>query len=74
MQVAGDGLLSTISGLNALRGALLIIDATTAPHVHEYRNVENLLESSDREARDVDIATIRVGRRTSGSARFNFAA
>ncbi|WP_213739375.1 hypothetical protein [Bradyrhizobium sp. dw_411] len=71
-QAAGDGSLSSISGLNALsdpEGSLLIIDATIAPHVHEYRNVENFLESSDRQARDVDIATITgVGSSALGSA------
>jgi len=67
-QIAGDGSLSSISGLNVLsdpEGSLLIIDATTALHVYEYRNVENFLES----ARDVDIATITgVGSSALGSA------
>lgn len=60
------------AGLNALtdpEGSLLIIYATTAPHVHEYRSVEIFLESSDPGARDVDIATITgVGSSALGSA------
>lgn len=71
-QVAGDGALSSISSLNALSDpvrALIIIDATTALHVYGYRNVENFLESSDRKARSVDIATITgVGSSELGSA------
>jgi hypothetical protein len=72
MQVAGDRSLPPISGLNALsdpEGSLLIIDATTAPFVCEFRSVKKFLESSDREARDVDIATITgVGSSALGSA------
>jgi hypothetical protein len=54
MRVAGDGSLSPIASLNALsdpEGSLLIVDATTAPHIHEYRSVEKFLESSDRTSR-----------------------
>jgi hypothetical protein len=50
-------------------GALLLIDATTAPYVHKYQDVTSFLESPYQEAKDVDIATITgVGSSALGSA------
>ncbi len=50
-------------------GALLLIDATTAPYVHRYQSVEIFLKSPYQETRDVDIATITgVGSSALGSA------
>ena len=50
-------------------GSLLLIDATTAPYVHQYLSVEKFLASPYQETRDVDIATITgVGSSALGSA------
>ena len=50
-------------------GSLLLIDASTAPYVHKYRDVELFLNSPYQETRDVAIATITgVGSSALGSA------
>jgi len=72
MQAQGEKLPSRIIDFDALsdpEGSLLLIDATTAPYVHEYQSVEKFLESPYQETRDVDIATITgVGSSALGSA------
>ena len=50
-------------------GSMLLIDATTPPYVHKYRDVEAFLNSPYQETRDVDIVTITgVGSSALGSA------
>ena len=50
-------------------GSLLLIDASTAPYVHKYNDVELFLNSPYQETRDVSIATITgVGSSALGSA------
>lgn len=50
-------------------GSLLLIDATTAPYVHRYHDVEAFLNSPYQETRDVAVATITgVGSSALGSA------
>jgi hypothetical protein len=50
-------------------GSLLLIDAQTAPYVHQFYDVEAFLSSPHPEARDVAIATITgVGSSALGSA------
>jgi hypothetical protein len=72
MQVRGEKPPSRIIDFDALsdpEGALLLIDATTAPYVHKYQSVQRFLESPYQETRDVDIATITgVGSSALGSA------
>lgn len=72
MLARGEKRPSRIVDFDALtdpEGSLLLIDATKAPYVHQYRNVEKFLESPYEESRDVDIATITgVGSSALGSA------
>ena len=72
MQAQGEKPPSRIIGFDALsdpEGALLLIDATTAPYVHKYQSVRKFLESPYQESRDVDIASITgVGSSALGSA------
>jgi hypothetical protein len=72
MRARGEKPPSRIIDFDALsdpEGALLLIDAATAPYVHKYRSVKLFLESPYQEARDVDIATITgVGSSALGSA------
>jgi hypothetical protein len=72
MQARGEKAPSRIIDFDALsdpEGALLLIDATTAPYVHKYQSVKKFLESPYQETRDVDIATITgVGSSALGSA------
>jgi hypothetical protein len=72
MQARGEKPPSRIIDFDALsdpEGALLLIDATTAPYVHKYQSVNKFLESPYQETRDVDIATITgVGSSALGSA------
>src|SRR5690348_6978982 len=72
MHARGEKLPSRIIEFDALsdpEGALLLIDATTAPYVHKYQSVKKFLESPYQEARDVDIATITgIGSSALGSA------
>ena len=50
-------------------GSLLLIDASTAPNVHRYKDVQLYLDSPHQETRDVAIATITgVGSSALGSA------
>lgn len=50
-------------------GSLLLIDASTAPYVHKFDNVELFLASPHPEAQAVEIATITgVGSSALGSA------
>lgn len=52
-------------------GSLLLIDATTEPYVHRYRDVQAYLASPHDETRQVQIATITgVGSSALGSAAF----
>ncbi|EQB30099.1 hypothetical protein [Sphingobium ummariense] len=68
----GEKLPSRIVDFNALadpEGSLLLIDATTAPYVHKYKDVGLFLNSSYEETRQVMIATITgVGSSALGSA------
>jgi hypothetical protein len=70
--VAGDNKPSRIVDFDALadpEGSMLIIDATTAPYVHKYKNVAAFLDSSSQETKNVDIVTITgVGSSALGSA------
>jgi hypothetical protein len=72
MQAKGEKPPSRIIDFDALsdpEGALLLIDATTAPYVHKYQSVTKFLESPYQETRDVEIATITgVGSSALGSA------
>jgi hypothetical protein len=72
MQARDEKPPSRIIDFDALsdpEGALLLIDATTAPYVHKYQSVEKFLQSPYRETRDVDIVTITgVGSSALGSA------
>lgn len=72
MQARGEKPPSRIIDFDALsdpEGALLLIDATTAPYVHKYQSVKKFLQSPYQETRDVDIATITgVGSSALGSA------
>ncbi|MBV9632592.1 MAG: hypothetical protein JO230_31175 [Xanthobacteraceae bacterium] len=72
MRAQGEKAPSRIIDFDALsdpEGSLLLIDATTAPYVHQYRSVEKFLTSPYQETRDVDIATITgVGSSALGSA------
>ncbi|HEY9108623.1 MAG TPA: hypothetical protein VIN58_18250 [Roseateles sp.] len=65
---------SRIVDLDALsnpEGSLLLIDASTAPYVHRYWDVERYLASPHDETRQVEIATITgVGSSALGSAAF----
>ena len=71
---AGDKPPSRIADFDALsdpEGSLLLIDATTQPYVHRYRNVQAYLASPYDETRQVQIATITgVGSSALGSAAF----
>jgi hypothetical protein len=71
---AGEKRPSRIVDFDALSdpaGSLLLIDATTQPYVHRYRNVEAYLASPYEETRQVQIATITgVGSSALGSAAF----
>jgi hypothetical protein len=59
----------SFDALSDPEGSLLLIDATTAPYVHEYKSVTKFLESPYAETRDVEIATITgVGSSALGSA------
>ncbi|TGP46505.1 hypothetical protein EN873_39105 [bacterium M00.F.Ca.ET.230.01.1.1] len=72
MSARGEKAPSRIVQFDALtnpEGSLLLIDATTAPYVHKYTNVELFLASPYQETRDVEIATITgVGSSALGSA------
>ena len=72
MAAAGKKLPSRIIEFDALsdpEGSLLLIDATTAPYVHKYTNVEAYLKSPYPETRAVAVATITgVGSSALGSA------
>lgn len=72
MAAAGEKLPSRIIEFDALsdpEGSLLLIDATTAPYVHRYRNVQAYLDSPYPETRAVAVATITgVGSSALGSA------
>ncbi|RWX58254.1 hypothetical protein EN780_37425, partial [Mesorhizobium sp. M4B.F.Ca.ET.089.01.1.1] len=72
MSARGEKAPSRIVQFDALtnpEGSLLLIDATTAPYVHKYTNVELFLTSPYQETRDVEIATITgVGSSALGSA------
>lgn len=72
MRARGEKAPSRIVEFDALsnpEGSLLLIDATTAPYVHKYTNVELFLSSPYQETRDVEIATITgVGSSALGSA------
>jgi hypothetical protein len=67
---------SRIIDLDALsnpEGALLLIDATTAPYVHRYTDVTKFLGSPYLETRAVEIVTITgVGSSALGSAAFGW--
>lgn len=68
----GDKPPSRIMSFDALsdpEGSLLLIDATTAPYVHRYKDVGLFLSSPYQETRAVEIATITgVGSSALGSA------
>ena len=72
MQVRGEKPPSRIIDFDALsdpEGALLLIDATTAPYVHKYQSVKKFLNSPYQETRDVSIASITgIGSSALGSA------
>jgi hypothetical protein len=72
MRARGEKPPSRIVDFDALsdpEGSLLLIDATTAPYVHKYKDVERFLDSPYQETRDVTIATITgVGSSALGSA------
>jgi hypothetical protein len=72
MLARGEKPPSRIVSFDALtdpEGSLLLIDASTAPYVHEYKNVQLYLNSPYQETRDVEIATITgVGSSALGSA------
>jgi hypothetical protein len=69
---SGEKLPTRIIDLGALsnpEGSLLLIDATTAPYVHQYHDVGVFLDSPHPETRAVEIATITgVGSSALGSA------
>jgi hypothetical protein len=77
MQAKGKKLPSRIVDFNALRdpeGSLLLMDATTAPYVHKYTDVQAFLDSPHPETRSVAVATITgVGSSALGSAAFAWA-
>lgn len=59
----------SFSALSDPEGSLLLIDATTAPYVQQYKDLKKFLESRSEQTRDVDIATITgVGSSALGSA------
>ncbi|MFC3441606.1 hypothetical protein ACFOKF_10480 [Sphingobium rhizovicinum] len=68
----GEKLPSRMVSFDALsdpEGSLLLIDASTAPYVHKYKDVEQFLSSPYEETRQVMIATITgVGSSALGSA------
>lgn len=72
MRKLGEKPPSRIVDFDALsdpEGSLLLIDATTEPYVHKYKNVELFLNSPYEETRKVAIATITgVGSSALGSA------
>jgi len=72
MLARGEKAPSRITDFDAVidpEGSLLLIDATTAPYVHKYTDVERFLNSPYQETRDVAIATITgVGSSALGSA------
>ena len=72
MAATGEKLPSRIIEFDALsdpEGSLLLIDATTAPYVHKYTDVEAYLNSPYPETRAVAVATITgVGSSALGSA------
>jgi len=69
---AGEKAPSRIVGFDALsdpEGSLLLIDASVAPYVHRYKDVQQYLASPYRQTLEVDIATITgVGSSALGSA------
>jgi len=70
----GEKLPSRIVDFDALsdpEGSLLLIDATTAPYVHRFENVEIFLRSPHPETCEVGVATITgVDSSALGSAAF----
>jgi hypothetical protein len=68
----GEKLPSRIIDFDAIsdpEGSLLLIDATTAPYVHRYKDVQAYLDSPYPETRAVTVATITgVGSSALGSA------
>lgn len=68
----GEKLPTRIIDLGALsnpEGSLLLIDATTAPYVHQYHDLGLFLDSPHPETRAVEVATIAgVGSSALGSA------
>jgi hypothetical protein len=74
MKAQGEKPPSRIVDFDALadpEGSLLLIDVTTAPYVHRFKDVELFLGSPHPETREVGIATITgVGSSALGSAAF----
>ena len=74
MKAQGEKPPSRIVDFDALadpEGSLLLIDVTTAPYVHRFKDVEVFLGSRHPETREVGVATITgVGSSALGSAAF----
>ncbi len=63
--------LIEVDALSDPEGALLLIDATTAPYVHRYKDVSEFLQSLYPESKNVGAVTITgVGSSALGSAAF----